>query len=144
MTTAIAVLLMVVGVGLVAVGVARVGRAVASERWDRVPGTIVRSEVTAHGVGADRVHRLEFSYEYAVGDRTHRSSRVGFTPLWRRDPPERTARLVQRYPAGSPVGVYVDPRDPDRSVLEPGAAAGMLLVPVTGVVLVLVGAVLVL
>lgn len=140
MAAAIGVTLVVVGLGLLLIGLIRTRRAFGSEDWVRVPGRIVRSEVTAHGVGADRTHHLDLTYSYQVDGRDHHGSQIGYRPLWRTDSPQRMARLSQRYPEGANVSVHVDPSDPSRAVLEPGGGWSMFALPAAGLMFMVVGA----
>lgn len=139
MSYVVGAVLLVVGVGCLMTGVMRAVRAFRSEDWERVPGRVVISEVTAHGVGPDRDHRLDFAYTYEVGGTTYTGTTIRYR-VWGRS--AGGARVVQRYPEGTGVAVRVDPSDPARAVLEPGGGWPMLALPVVGLLSVVVGALL--
>jgi hypothetical protein len=89
-------------------------RAQSQRRWLRVEGRILSSTLSLGRSWNSRV-----SYEYAHGGRKFRSERIRSLEIvlgWRAP----AANDVERYPPGRTVTVYVDPRDPHFSVLEPG------------------------
>lgn len=109
-------------------------RARRSAGWPRVQATVVESAVLRRG-GATR--RPLIVFQYAVGDRQFRSSRL------RVGPPLSTSgswaeREVARHPPGLRTQAAVDPADPSYGVLEPGVRAEHVLLAVGGATAVLV------
>jgi len=120
-----------VGLGIFTVAyMARaVARARASVAWPTTEAVVVRSEVvastTTSGTGGPvgrtmTTHDPEVSFEYEVAGQRYRSHRIIFVDInYRYDDAKAT---VERYPVGSRVTAYYDPRNPKVAVLEPGMA----------------------
>jgi hypothetical protein len=118
-----------------AVGIMFLGTAIWSvvaaqrqETWATVPGQVVRSQVEYRG----EEFAAEVSYTYSYDGREYTGRTVSSPPIvynWR-GPAER---ICARYPEGAVVVTHVNPRDPQRSVLEPPGGIGsiaMLLVSI--------------
>jgi hypothetical protein len=89
-------------------------RARAQHDWPQVPGTITRSAVTLGRGFMPDVEAL-----FAFDGRVYRSTQVASHEIslaW----PSSARRTVARYPVGKAVTVYVDAKNPQNSVLEPG------------------------
>lgn len=87
--------------------------------WEAVPGRVCIAEVAMVGTRYFRP-RIEYTYEH--GGRQFRGAKVRSLLVlanWR-GPAER---LLDKYPFGSPVTVFVNPEDPRDSVLERGGDA---------------------
>ena len=94
----------------------------ASRSWPTVGGRVLASEVATRtarrGNGTSRSTTHEIRYEYEIDGVRREGRRVAYTvAMGEGDLRARAAR----YPAGRAVKVHVDPEDPDRAVLEPGA-----------------------
>lgn len=101
--------------------------------WPQVPGKVVRSvaevrEVRVSDDDREEGYRLEsrnfanVTYEYAVGGRKLRNDRISIgEDLGNFEVAEKLAK----YPAGSSVTVYYNPRHPDQAVLERDLPKGL-------------------
>lgn len=93
--------------------------ALAARDWPSVPGQIVESRPATRFVQQGnrqiRVVDLVLRYDYQVSGRTWSSDRVSATSLSSEQVPE----LLQRYPVGASVQVYVNPTHPEQAVLQP-------------------------
>ncbi|MEP7352897.1 MAG: DUF3592 domain-containing protein [Acidobacteriota bacterium] len=103
---------------LAGMGVKEIRAAQAAESWPTVPGKILTSEARA---GEECV---TFSYATAEGqDRTAHMVAVGEESVRYGENGERTYSCLQdvvlRYPVGTAVRVFYDPRNPSYAVLEP-------------------------
>jgi hypothetical protein len=88
--------------------------------WYKVMGKVMVSGVDEGATsGGRRTYRamLEYVYEFHgirfIGERV---APLQFTPNYRAS----AESITRRYPPGSAVTVYVNPRNPGRAVLEPG------------------------
>jgi len=113
--------------------------AVASTRWPRVKGKLLRAWVertdSEYAYYSPRV-----SYEYEVGGIIHRSNALwlsGDKSMLR----GRAEKFAARYTPGATVDVWYDPAKPIRATLKPGGAgwmlAGIIIVSVAGPLLAL-------
>lgn len=98
--------------------------ALASRSWPRAEGHVVKVDslyVTAtssRGMGAWIALEPAIRVEFDVDGRSYLTSRLRWTGSSLR----QVRRAFERYTLGARVEVSYDPRDPQRSVLEPGAS----------------------
>jgi hypothetical protein len=99
-------------------------RALATRRWPTVPGQILTAELVSvragwgsSRAGSYRLMRQEFHvhYAYTVAGHGYEGWRVSLSSLARQRYPNHA---TDRYRAGAPVDVHVDPDDPTDAVLE--------------------------
>ncbi len=69
-------------------------------------------------VGDDR--RFELVYRYDVAGQIYTSQQIGFDIFGKPGGRGQPDTLLERYPAGAVVEVYVKPDQPDMAILEPG------------------------
>lgn len=127
-----AMLLAPLGLLLVA-AVVKTWQAREARSWPQVPGKVVTSVAEAREVRVsdddrEEGYRLEsrtfanVTYEYAVGGRKLRRNRISIgEDLGNFEVAEKLAK----YPAGSIVTVYYNPRHPDQAVLERDLPKGL-------------------
>jgi hypothetical protein len=94
----------------------------ATETWNKAEGVITVSEVRqppAHVSDDQNDAAPVIRYRYRADGQDLESDRIriGGQPLTTR---VLAARLVAGYPVGARVDVYVDPKDPKNTLLEPG------------------------
>ena len=108
---------LVLSVGVVTVIVATLGRSrfKVQEGWIETRGVVTASGVTLR----DELFAPEIRYSYAVSgqDFVGETVRSGLVCYNWRGPAEK---ICKRYAVGTPVRVYVDPKDPTNAVLERG------------------------
>jgi hypothetical protein len=110
---------------------------IASDRystWAKVAARVVRSRVDS----GDGDFVADIAYVYAVGGQEYVGGTAGSLQIvlnWRGPAERRCAE----YPEGAAVEVYVDSRDPTRSMLEPPSGAMGLLLLVVGLLCGIVG-----
>ena len=101
-------------------------RAEGARAWPVAAGTVLSADLheETDGDGDTRVIP-RVAYTYAVGDRSYLGRSVEFTS---RTFSSRAAALGAGFDfeAGAPVWVHLDPSDPGRSVLRPGASKDQL------------------
>jgi hypothetical protein len=90
--------------------------------WPSTPGRIVRSgtmaQTVTHADAPSSIRNVaDVAYEYTVGGRTYRGSRIGVAGST--GGPDVAATLA-RYHVGALVTVFYDPADPKNAVLERG------------------------
>lgn len=94
-------------------------RAKASNNWASITGEIVRIELWGKrkidGKMVDSEH-VRVVYKYCVNDETFSGNKAAFYTLHY---PE-TLEFVKRYPQGSIVPVFYNPKAPEESVILPG------------------------
>ena len=123
-------LLLIAAVVVTNAALALISTARGSRRWPTAPGRVVRSE--ARGI------RDVIRYRYPIQGEEFEGTDVtlGGWPY----PSARTAaERVRRYPTGTQVTVYYDPRHPTTlATLEPGFSLGVLYLPAVSSALLLV------
>ena len=89
----------------------------ASASWTQVPCKIISSDVQRHD-GDDSVsYSVEIEYQYEFENGTYRSSRYDFN--FAQNKTKKTCkRIVAGLPAGKRSVCFVDPKDPQSSVLD--------------------------
>ena len=110
--------LIIAGIGgFVAVGTLVGLRSVKrSAAWPQVKGNVLASSVVESHSQSGTSYRAEVKYEYAVDGVHYTSDRIKFG--WQKTRKRATKATAERYPAGSSVRVYYNPRKPSSSVLE--------------------------
>jgi hypothetical protein len=103
-------------------GAWQIRRELVPRTWHQVSGLILSSKIDEKQSGyGEIVFTPVVEYEYRVNDKPYKSSRRrirAFTSGQKADAEAVTAR----YRVGNIVTVYVDPRDPQKSVLEYGVS----------------------
>jgi hypothetical protein len=100
----------------------QIWRESAPRRWSKVSGTILSSriDVTATSYGGKTFIPV-IEYEYRFNDQSFKSSRCRVRNYVSGQSSD--AEMIRsRYPAGSAVTVFVNPRHPEKSVLEYGVS----------------------
>lgn len=137
------VLLVVIG----AVGLFLSGRDLlrgrSSASWPTTQGEVVYSSLEQHmstdsDGDASVTYGAKVVYNYQVGGQALTGDRRRFSES-RSSSARRAQEAVNRYPVGSQVTVYYDPDNPQVSVLETGASAGGVVVPVVTLGLLIFG-----
>jgi len=83
--------------------------------WREVPGTIVRSEVSFDW----EYYSPEIEYRYEVDGVAYQGRKIVVGMLIKFNWRGPSRRLIERYPVGSTVTVYTDPKNPQRAYLQP-------------------------
>ncbi len=151
--TGVGAVLAVAGVATLFAALQHLWEAARSRRWPSVPGRIVSSDVTDVSrkveVGDELQklvpeHRVEIRYEFTLKGVLFSGIDVGEAPEQSTDERWAQARAA-KYPKGAEVQVFYSPKDPTRSVLEPGLRAASwipvlvaLALVVTGIAMVLI------
>lgn len=127
-----AMLLAPLGLLLVA-AVVKTWQAREARSWPQVPGKVVTSvaemrEVRVSDDDREEGYRLEsrnfanVTYEYSAGGRKLRNNRISIGEDLGNF---QVAEKLAKYPAGSTVTVYYNPRHPDQAVLERDLPKGL-------------------
>jgi hypothetical protein len=98
-----------------------------SRYWPWATGKVVRSDVASdvlRRAGRGIVYAARIEYEYVVGSKTLRGSTIALGGTFDTSARSRAEARCAKYPAGSAVNVYYDPRDPTRACLEQTAEGG--------------------
>jgi hypothetical protein len=93
-------------------------------RWPTVAGRVEYASASARDYEDEkgrprRVYSPEVWYRYEVNGRTYQSHRIA-TGGWEDSNLAHVEKYLERYPSGSAVKVYVDPKNPAESRLEVG------------------------
>lgn len=93
---------------------------IASPGWPTTEGIIITNRIMGQKIeqydGTFYTHFEVFlRYQYSVDGTTYSSNAINSTAA-----PSYPASIADRYPSGSEVTVYYNPRDPSQAVLEPG------------------------
>lgn len=95
-------------------------QALAVASWPTVEGIVLRSEVKDQFVGIHTQYEADILYRYTVNGQAFESASVrtrGTATRYKGD----AEKAVNRFPTGSVVRVYYDPKNPAESYLEAGA-----------------------
>ena len=84
-------------------------------RWREVPGTIVKSEVKFDWDD----YRPIVEYQYEVDGVSYRGDAITVGPMVLFNWKSPATRVIQRFPLGASVTVYVDAANPQRAFLQP-------------------------
>ena len=125
------ILFLLIGGGLILWESLEVERALASRRWPRVPGKMIRLELEKVEGNEGTSYRYQVLCRYQVGDAELLCSRLRFglklswlIPLiFAR---ARLKRIAKRHVVAGQVAVAYNPEKPEESVLETGLDAGMI------------------
>lgn len=119
------------GVVLVVFGVYTRVQSLRSRSWPTAPGVITESRVESSRKREGQwSHVARIRYRYAVNGKTYDGDTISYAKgLF-----DGASVQVSRYPQGSAVGVYYDPKDPASAVLDPGAGPtpGLALLAAVG------------
>ncbi|HSP43161.1 MAG TPA: DUF3592 domain-containing protein [Luteolibacter sp.] len=107
---------------------------IQARSWKETPATVVWSRIrqsTSGGKNRTTTHRADVCYEYHAAGRTWRQNRM-YPGNVRFHTSGGGREMVAAHPPGKPIRCFVDPANPERSVLipEPGAMMLLTLFPV--------------
>ena len=133
-----------IGMGLLLFGRSARRKALASQSWPAVAGTVTESEVkiTEHnpGNGMDAEQTTHYKpvvkYQYSVEGMEFTGSRIAFGAM--NSAHSAANAVVARYPAGASVTVRYDPEKPAEAVLVTKTGGGAMLM-VLGVMFLIFG-----
>lgn len=86
-----------------------------AKNWTRVSGKIIESKITRTGVGRRSRTQLHFDYQYSYQGKSYTGNQVNHGSVEGMS----SRYIVDKYPRGSQVVVYVNPKYPTDSVLDP-------------------------
>jgi Protein of unknown function (DUF3592) len=95
-----------------------------SLRWPKLPVRVVSSGVNTGGSNLGTWWAPDVEYEYRLNGRAYRSATVRYLmpPFYEKEGAEA---VLASYPAEAQTTAACDPKNPARSVLEPGVPPGM-------------------
>ena len=105
---------LVFGAILLGFGIINLSGSVASASWLPERGVVTRAVVETSGT-RDRTTTPTIEYRYTRHDTTYTGTRIRYGLV---TAPASARALVSRYRVGDTVTVYVNPRDPTKSVLQ--------------------------
>ena len=112
--------------------------AIRSKSWSKVPAEVLHNAVR-RDFGPLICFYVALRYRYTWNGRCCEGDRIRFGSRTFMD--EAKAReFAARFPVGSSIEVFCDPRNPKRSVIYPGAQDELLLPLVVAPIFLLVGA----
>ena len=116
--------LILIGVGILIIfgGVSAYGNGQATHNWTQVPAVILESRVHEYWDDTTMYEPI-IRYRYSYAGKLHESDRLKLTGITGSSHPSYAEQIVGRYPAGASVTVYVNPREPKKTVLEAGSNA---------------------
>lgn len=84
--------------------------------WKTVSGTVVSSAVKEEIGEAGDEFRPEIHYSYSIDGKTYEGKRYEIL-AWAR-PEAKAKAIVSQFPVGAPISVFVNPENPNESVLS--------------------------
>jgi hypothetical protein len=122
-----ALVLCAFGAALLATGLRQSARGRDTRGWTRADGRILESRVEVHEPDENHERRFGFVIRYAYEARgvRHASEQIwiGSSAASVSEDEARIRRWVERFPEGTDVPVWFDPRDPRQAVLVQGVPA---------------------
>ena len=112
-----ATLLLVFGILQLAIALFFASTALHATTWSTIDGSIVQAAVSVSS-GGRTSHRPTVVYSYQVGSAKYENDNIWVVDFSTTLADAR--KLVDAYPRGMGVRVYVDPENPERSILRPG------------------------
>ncbi|MEO0413887.1 MAG: DUF3592 domain-containing protein [Verrucomicrobiota bacterium] len=142
-----ALIFVLVGGGLIALGIVRLKGAQESKSWPSTSGQITelsikqgrKSGKKENSFNSKRTYQPVVNYRYQVGDEAFTGNRVTYEPLSRSSSRVRAERVISAFTEGQTVTVFYDPDAPEKSVLQTGRTFQAYIIPVFGGVFLLVG-----
>ncbi len=103
------------GAVMIGVGASDLRKMIASKSWPTAAGKVMESEIKSAG----KYYYPGIKYVFHVNKKKYESDNFNLTHVQSGDPlPSK--RAVKRYPAGTAVKVYYNPKNPEECALEPG------------------------
>ena len=121
-----------VGVWMMHIGAKDVMRSLQARSWPVVQGTVLSSRVVSRTDEDGTVYAPEVVYAYRYRGLSYRGSRIWMRKVWSSS--SWAGSIVQRYPPGSSVRVYVQPQNPAYALLEPGLHLSVFLPGMVGLI----------
>ncbi|WP_185962638.1 DUF3592 domain-containing protein [Thalassomonas sp. M1454] len=87
--------------------------------WDKVGGKIIKSEIHTY-LDDGEMYEPQVEYEYKYNDEVYSNDRISFGSGGSNNIKSSAEYFVDRYCLGWDVTVYVNPKKPNKSILEPG------------------------
>ena len=139
---------LIIGIITLILGMIAWNKARKSTSWPAVPGRILNASVdrvrerdrdSDGDVSIETKYKVDISYQYTVEGKQYIGNRIQFGLPDRMSSSVRAYRIVNQYPQGTEVDVYVDPSQLSNSVLQPGVKLSTLLAPAFGLVFAIAG-----
>jgi hypothetical protein len=92
--------------------------------WEKVPCTIISSELRRYRSGKGRPNYIAISYQYSFRGQRYGSSRYSFFTTSSSDTVWKNA-VIQQHPPGATTSCFVNPQAPDEAVLERGVTKAL-------------------
>jgi MFS family permease len=108
------------GGGLIVGSVASARKAKESLQWPSVPGTVLSSRLVPDTSGDIASFTPVVTYAYVVNGQALQCDRVHYSST-------TSKKVLTKYPQGSTVQVFFDPRAPSTAVLEQGGSTRTML-----------------
>jgi hypothetical protein len=134
-----ALVLALLGGGILIVGLMLARRALASLHWPETQGRVTAVSVARIWLGRRSLHFPDVRYEYRVEETWLLGNRLGFAarlPWLSRG--AALYALQHEYPRGRAVPVRYNPMDSREAVLDPGIRAGLRALIGAGVLLIVI------
>ena len=121
-------------------GIPTAQNAMKSADWPVIGGRVTVSAVSENYDSNDSntTYTAKVTYVYIVDGNEYMGSTVAFGDFGSSDP-AHASRIVMRYPVGESVQVSYDPREPQTSVLEPGAGWSSFIGIIVGTLFLFIG-----
>ncbi|MBW3566029.1 MAG: DUF3592 domain-containing protein [Acidobacteria bacterium] len=112
-----------------------------SSNWEETRCTVTSSEVGVHSGSDGSTYSIDIRYRYEWNGEEYSGDRYHFSSFGSSSGYQGKADVVERYPVGSETPCWVDPNDPEKSVLarKVGWEALFVLLPLVFVVIGLLG-----
>ncbi len=136
---------LLIGGGILFLGIRNVSRAIASRHWPQTPGVVAQSSGSSEHVrdsdrrGSSTMYSADIRFQYQVAGREYSTSILHFGQTEGSGNSADAALREFRYPAGAPVTIAYDPKDPTIAAAEPGYDSDVLLLPGAGLAFIVPG-----
>ncbi|MCC7163579.1 MAG: DUF3592 domain-containing protein [Anaerolineae bacterium] len=130
-------ILVLVGLLLAGIGWFQGHGARAAANWNAVQGQVLESVVEQYQYSSDdgtsTGYRARVIYGYRVGGRDYVGERINFGSTVHSSIKSLAENQARKFPTGSSVRVYYNPKDPNDAALEKSTPASLLLYVIGGI-----------
>ncbi len=136
--------LVILGSAVTVIGIKQAWKAWRMKHWEPTTGVITQcafTEVSGSRQGEDRDRRyhLSLAYTYQVDSTPYEGTRLRYGMVGNVNSQKWVEQMRERYPQGSTVTVWVDPKDPAQCALERGPGWTWWVGPIVGVIFLISG-----
>jgi len=135
------ILLIIVGITIIIFQLRLFYKGLQSKDWESTHGEIISSELETFRFDdeSNKTYRAGISFKYEVSGKQYLSNRAFFGDKLQLSFKGPALKLLNKYPVGSRIAVFYNPKNIEESVLENGISFNVMLLLCIGLVMTLLG-----